>query len=97
MAKKSLPESAEFQAFRRRCRYDIFIQRRIQCVQDEAVVNLADDYGFTITIADLRRQRRVAKRKVLTNSRRGKYSPAPLARIWRWVVRLVPIRWGHPT
>ena len=55
-------DSAEFQAFRRRCRYDVFIQRRLQYVQDEAVVRLADDYGFEITITDLRRQRRRSKR-----------------------------------
>jgi len=55
-------DSAEFQAFRRRCRYDILIQRRLQSVQDEAVVRLANDYGFDITVADLRRQRRRFRR-----------------------------------
>lgn len=60
--KESPQESAEFLAFRRRCRYDVFIQRHLQHVQDLAIVQLADQYGFAITVDDLRRQRRLSKR-----------------------------------
>lgn len=54
--------SSEFRAFQNRCRFDIFIQRRLQDAHDEATVKLAGDYGFKISVEDLRAQRKLGKR-----------------------------------
>jgi hypothetical protein len=95
--KVSAQESAEFQAFRRRCRYDVFIQKRIQYVQDQAVVGLADDYGFKITVADLRGQRRRVRRDRRREVVRADRTSGLVSRLSRQFRRFFSFRLHRPS
>jgi hypothetical protein len=84
-------------AFKRRCRYDIFIQRRLRHVQDQAIISLADDYGYSITISDLRLQRQLAKRSRNKHAKRGGLVFRFIYRFKRLIRCCNLFRWHHPS
>jgi hypothetical protein len=69
---KSLGKKAsEFKDFKKRCRNDVFLKQSIRQARDRVVIEIADTLGYQITLRQLRKQRKLIKRRQKYSARRG--------------------------
>jgi len=62
---------SELKDFKKRCRHDIFLKHSIRQARDRVVIEIAETLGYQITIRQLRKQRKLIKRRKKYSARRG--------------------------